>query len=448
MLRYLRTKHIGPASEFELADLGQRLNVLTGDNGLGKTLLLDIAWWVCARDWPEGPAIPRRFILPMEGRTSRPVRDDGEIAAVTEGRTGKKTTQTFTFDPKIADWRRRGKTRPPIPGLVIYARIDGGFSVWDPARHYYRVAPSLAIDDPDRPPAFHFSKEEVWAGKRMKDALKGEVTVCEGLARDWLEWETREPDLFAVFKAVLNHLSPPGEEIRPAASPVRLPGPDVTSLPALDTAYGVVPLQHASAAVRRVISLAYFLVWTWHQHELQSAVIGSEPERRVIIIIDEVEGHLHPKWQRRLMPALLTVARLLNADADAEVQFIVSTHSPLVLASLEPAFDEQRDRLFHLALNDGTVRLEPKVWENHGDVSGWLTSDIFALGEARSQPAEDAIEAAQRFMRGTPDLPPGLDTVEAIDQALRGVLPSLDPVWAQWHVFKQRRAGAGRGRQP
>lgn len=446
MLRYLKTRNIGPAPQFEM-ELGERLNVLTGDNGLGKTLLLDVAWWVCARDWPAGPAIPNRFVLPVEGRATRPpatLPTEEEITAVTSGRTGTNSRQSFTFDPKLADWRRRGKTRPPIPGLVIYARLDGGFSVWDPARHYYRLAPSLSIDDPDRPPAFHFSKEEVWSGKRLEDALKGEVTVCEGLARDWLDWEKREPELFEIFKSVLAHLSPPEEPIRPAASPVRMPGPDISSMPALATPYGVVPLQHASAAIRRILALAYFLVWTWHQHELQSEVIGSETERRIIIVIDEVEAHLHPRWQRCLMPTLLSVARLLSSVA--KVQFVVSTHSPLVLASLEPVFEDGLDRLFHLDLRDGAARLEHKPWMPHGDVGGWLTSEIFQLREARSRPAEDAIGAAQELMQARTPAPPEPSTVREIDQKLRRLLPSMDPVWAEWTVFKRRlEMEAGQG---
>ena len=35
-----------------------RMNFLTGDNGLGKTFLLDIAWWVLTRTWARMPAIP------------------------------------------------------------------------------------------------------------------------------------------------------------------------------------------------------------------------------------------------------------------------------------------------------------------------------------------------------------------------------------------------------
>ncbi len=45
------------------------------------------------------------------------------------------------------------------------------------------------------------------------------------------------------------------------------------------------------------------------------------------VLIDEVENHLHASMQRRLLPDLIT--------AFPNVQFIVSTHSPLVVGSVK-----------------------------------------------------------------------------------------------------------------
>jgi hypothetical protein len=33
-------------------ELAPRLNLITGDNGLGKSFLLDVAWWAISRRWP------------------------------------------------------------------------------------------------------------------------------------------------------------------------------------------------------------------------------------------------------------------------------------------------------------------------------------------------------------------------------------------------------------
>jgi len=50
----------------------------------------------------------------------------------------------------------------------------------------------------------------------------------------------------------------------------------------------------------------------------------------IILLLDEVDIHLHPKWQRRILPAIQTL--LPNA------QVFVSTHSPFVVGSVEDAW--------------------------------------------------------------------------------------------------------------
>jgi len=55
--------------------------------------------------------------------------------------------------------------------------------------------------------------------------------------------------------------------------------------------------------------------------------IFSQP---IILFLDEVDIHLHPKWQRRILPAIQKL--LPNA------QVFVSTHSPFVVGSVEDAW--------------------------------------------------------------------------------------------------------------
>ena len=43
MLNTLTLKNVGPALSLEI-EFAERLNLLTGDNGLGKSFLLDAAW--------------------------------------------------------------------------------------------------------------------------------------------------------------------------------------------------------------------------------------------------------------------------------------------------------------------------------------------------------------------------------------------------------------------
>jgi predicted ATP-binding protein involved in virulence len=50
-----------------------------------------------------------------------------------------------------------------------------------------------------------------------------------------------------------------------------------------------------------------------------------------IVLIDEIDLHLHPSWQRRVIPQLLKTFK--------GVQFVVTTHSPLVLTHLDAITD-------------------------------------------------------------------------------------------------------------
>jgi AAA15 family ATPase/GTPase len=61
----------------------------------------------------------------------------------------------------------------------------------------------------------------------------------------------------------------------------------------------------------------------WHEER----DIFSQP---IVLFLDEVDIHLHPKWQRRILPAIQTL--LPNA------QVFVSTHSPFVVGSVEDAW--------------------------------------------------------------------------------------------------------------
>ncbi|WP_246605471.1 AAA family ATPase [Sphaerospermopsis torques-reginae] len=59
MLKELHLRSVGPSSQFDV-EFADRLNIFTGDNGLGKSFLLDVAWWVLTGNWVEQPAYPQR----------------------------------------------------------------------------------------------------------------------------------------------------------------------------------------------------------------------------------------------------------------------------------------------------------------------------------------------------------------------------------------------------
>ncbi len=54
-----------------------------------------------------------------------------------------------------------------------------------------------------------------------------------------------------------------------------------------------------------------------------------------IVLIDEIDTYLHPKWQRNILKVL--------ADEFPNVQFVVTTHSPMVLGNLNTKNEDGKD---------------------------------------------------------------------------------------------------------
>jgi len=414
MLHYLAFRDVGPAPELSIS-FGQRINLITGDNGLGKTFLLEAAWWALTRTWAGHPLTPRR------GPGVRP-----QIEYQFDAATGAKGYRS-SYDFDQLRWPP-APGRPADPGMVLYARVDGSFSVWDPARNYWKNAPSLGIEEPERLPAFHFPNPgDVWDGG----------TFCNGLIRDWVSWQDKDGHAFAQLSAILEALSPsPSEKLKPG-EPVRIIG-DPRDIPTLDTAYGAVPIVHAAAGIKRIVALAYLLTWTWQEHQRATELKNKlSTTQEVVFLVDEIEAHLHPRWQRTILPAMLDVVQALGLTDALKVQVVATTHSPLVLASLEPRFDSEQDAVFMLDLVEDRVECSKYEWRSRGDASAWLTSEVFDLGEARSVEAEDAITKAREVLEQSGA---SLESLREAHRKLHEVLKGTDPFWPRW-LFRAEKMG-------
>lgn len=433
MLKELHLSKVGPADELRL-QLKPRLNLITGDNGLGKSFLLDIAWWAMTRRWPH--SLNKALV---SGYVARPdSAKEGSIEFVVRGKTGKDIRYKSAFSARDEAWTGKAG-RPHNPGLVLYAMADGGFAVWDPARNYWKKVGGEDVQD--RVPAYVFSPRDVWDG--LKDPERGQL--CNGLISDWAGWQKEGGDAFKQLCSVLAKLS--DSELQPLepGALTRISLDDARDIPTLRSAYGKdVRVLHASSGVRRVIALAYLLVWSWQEHVKAARLIEEETAPQVVFLIDEIEAHLHPRWQRAIVSSLLDVTQALARDA--QVQLIVATHSPLVMASVEPRFNAKLDAWFDLDLEvgpsprAGKVSLVQRPFERLGDVSRWLVSEAFNLSSARSREAEQLIAKAEELAT---DRRATADRAQLLTKELEGVLGGTDPFWPRWRI-----AGARRGWWP
>lgn len=95
-----------------------------------------------------------------------------------------------------------------------------------------------------------------------------------------------------------------------------------------------------------------------------------------IVIVDELEQHLHPRWQRTILPRLRTLF--------PKIQFVVATHSPLVASSCP-------DIAVH--------RLENGQSTSH-TLYGWRAEDVYdMMGVPTSRAATFQDEIVAEFAR-------------------------------------------------
>jgi hypothetical protein len=78
-----------------------------------------------------------------------------------------------------------------------------------------------------------------------------------------------------------------------------------------------------------------------------------------VLILDEIDAHLHPAWQRNLLPALSAYY--------PNLQIFCSAHSPLLLSGLK------KGQIHNIRRNAGG---NPTISTNEQDVSGWSVDEI------------------------------------------------------------------------
>lgn len=194
-LSELVLNEIGPADHF-IYEPSERLNIITGDNSLGKTFLLEAIWWSLTGEWAGDHLIPRSNVSKNTPYISFKVNIKGHL------RSAKAA-----YDWQERDWKL-STSASAKPGLSIYARYDGSFVIWDPTK----VIAGNSNKDRGYSQII-LSESEVWHGKRSND---GRNWICNGIVRDWITWQVggvRYQDRWNVFCSVLKTLSPIGERL-------------------------------------------------------------------------------------------------------------------------------------------------------------------------------------------------------------------------------------------
>ena len=105
-------------------------------------------------------------------------------------------------------------------------------------------------------------------------------------------------------------------------------------------------------------------------------------ESEAIVLIDEVELHLHPSWQQRILADLRRTF--------PNTQFIVSTHSPQVLTTVRP------EHVVALVRKDGRIEAESVAGWTYGAESGDV---LWTEMRVRERPDNDFSRSLARYRR-------------------------------------------------
>ncbi|MEG3168064.1 AAA family ATPase [Sphingomonas sp. LB3N6] len=127
-----------------------------------------------------------------------------------------------------------------------------------------------------------------------------------------------------------------------------------------------------------------------------------------IVLIDEIELHLHPRWQRKVMPWLM--------EAFPNCQFIVTTHSPQVVGEI----GAHHLRVLEFSSRGSRIK---KVAATRGRDSNFILASALGADE-RSAEAQNALEAVEIAL-SEGDLERAKDALEAAASAIEGSAPEI-----------------------
>ncbi len=369
------------------------INLVIGGNGSGKTTLLKgVALAALGPAVAESGIFPYHLIRRIHGY---PVETGAQISAIFTPNTQDRTenfpahisrVESQVCIEQVGDLERLKWTHmDEKPWHPIYSESsDAFFFVGYGANR--RVENTRNVDS---------------AGRRTTSFIRArrvmnlfEETYSLLPLSHWLpQYQVEFPERFEEVKGLINRLLGRGRyrltESRDRDEYIFQHGRSFVPFPALSDGYRA------------------FLGWIGDllYHVCRTCPIDRPLDRNSgIVMVDEVDLHIHPGWQRDLLPKL---ARCLPT-----VQFIVTSHSPLLVGSLQwhNVIIARRNR-------SGSVLNRVEVDISKLDADQILLTELFGLSSTRSSNQTRRIRKLLRSTRTG-------DTVSARD--LMAELSGLD----------------------
>ena len=156
--------------------------------------------------------------------------------------------------------------------------------------------------------------------------------------------------------------------------------PDVRIGMSVETVDGdSLPMHSLSSGTQGPLLWVRFLALQMlHHYEF----VNGWEKKPAILLIDEIENHLHPTWQRRVIPALL--------EHFSGLQIFATTHSPFVVAGLKAG-------QVHLLDRDPATGVVTAS-TNDRDIIGWTADEILRAMMGVDEPTDQlTVDRANRL---------------------------------------------------
>ncbi len=191
--------------------------------------------------------------------------------------------------------------------------------------------------------------------------------------------QKRQRELSKQVQELLVALLPDVTDIRITTPTKERPRPGVE----FHTEDGWIPLQWIGHGYRTLVAWMVDLASRLVDRYPDSADPLAEP---AIVLVDEIDLHLHPRWQRTMMSYL--------SERFPNTQFIVTAHSPLFVQAAADANlvvlrrDQEKG---HVVIDNSPEAI--KGWR----VDQIYTSDLFGIESARSDEMQRLLDARKKL---------------------------------------------------